>query len=58
MSSKGDFYGTSMVLLRENAPLRPLLILLNFFKTIKAELIWRHSWETRRKAETALAIVL
>ncbi len=25
-----------------------------FFKTIKAELIWRHSWETRRKAEMAI----
>jgi putative transposase len=28
------------------------------FKTIKAELIWRRSWETRRQAETAFAIVL
>jgi hypothetical protein len=25
-----------------------------FFKTIKAELIWRHSWETRRQAEMAI----
>ena len=25
-----------------------------FFKTIKAELIWRHPWETRRKAEMAI----
>lgn len=25
-----------------------------FLKTIKAELIWRHSWETRRRAEMAL----
>jgi putative transposase len=25
-----------------------------FFKTIKAELIWRHSWNTRRKAEIAI----
>ena len=25
-----------------------------FFKTIKAELIWRHSWETRRQAEVAI----
>ena len=24
-----------------------------FFKTIKAEVIWRRSWETRRQAETA-----
>jgi putative transposase len=25
-----------------------------FFKTIKAELIWRRSWETRLPAETAI----
>jgi putative transposase len=25
-----------------------------FFKTIKAELIWRQSWPTRRQAETAI----
>ena len=25
-----------------------------FFKTIKAELIWRHPWETRRKAKMAI----
>ena len=25
-----------------------------FFKTIKAELIWRHSWPTRRAAEIAI----
>jgi transposase InsO family protein len=25
-----------------------------FFKTIKAELIWRQSWETRRQAEIAI----
>lgn len=25
-----------------------------FFKTIKAELIWRQAWETRRQAETAI----
>ena len=25
-----------------------------FFKTIKAELIWPRSWETRRQAETAI----
>jgi len=25
-----------------------------FFKTIKAELIWRHPWDTRRKAEMAI----
>lgn len=25
-----------------------------FFKTITAELIWRHTWQTRRQAETAI----
>jgi len=25
-----------------------------FFKTTKAELIWRRSWETRRQAEMAI----
>ncbi|GAA4226130.1 hypothetical protein GCM10022290_32910 [Sagittula marina] len=25
-----------------------------FFKTIKAELIWRRSWETRRQAQMAI----
>ncbi|MFT5966246.1 MAG: hypothetical protein ACI9ND_000150 [Yoonia sp.] len=25
-----------------------------FFKTIKAELIWRHSWETRCSADMAI----
>ena len=25
-----------------------------FFKTIKAELIWRRNWETRRQVETAI----
>lgn len=25
-----------------------------FFKTIKAELIWRRTWETRRQAESAI----
>ncbi|OCX66999.1 hypothetical protein BFP70_02145 [Thioclava sp. SK-1] len=30
-----------------------LFSLLTFFKTIKAELIWRRSWETRRQAVMA-----
>ena len=25
-----------------------------FFKTIKAELVWRRTWETRRQAETTI----
>ena len=40
MSSKGNCY--------DNAAVE------TFFKTIKAELIWRRSWETRRQAEMAI----
>ena len=29
-------------------------LLSAFFKTIKAELIWRNPWKTRRKAEIAI----
>ena len=41
MSGKGNCY--------DNAAVE------TFFKSIKAELIWRRPWETRRQAETALA---
>ena len=40
MSGKGNCY--------DNAAVE------TFFKTIKAELIWRQSWETRRQAEMAI----
>ena len=40
MSGKGNCYDNSMV--------------ETFFKSIKAELIWRNRWETRRKAEGAI----
>ncbi len=40
MSGKGNCY--------ENAAVE------TFFKTVKAELIWRHQWQTRRQAEAAL----
>ncbi len=40
MSGKGNYC--------ENAAVE------TFFKTVKAELIWRQSWETRRQAETAI----
>ena len=40
MSGKGKCY--------DNAAME------TFFKTIKAELIWRHSWRTRRAAEIAI----
>jgi putative transposase len=54
MSGKGNCYDNAAVLRRENSPLDCFLILLTFFKTIKAELIWRRTWETRRQAETAI----
>ena len=40
MSGKGNCY--------DNAAVE------TFFKTIKAELIWRQSWDTRRQAEMAI----
>jgi transposase InsO family protein len=54
MSGKGNCYDNSMVLRRGNAPPGPFLILLAFFKSIKAELIWRNRWDTRRQAEGAI----
>ena len=54
MSGKGNCYDNAAVLRRENSPLDCFLILLTFFKTIKAELIWRRTWETRRQVETAI----
>jgi hypothetical protein len=50
MGGKGNCYDNAAVLRRENSPLDCFLILLTFFKTIKADLIWRRSWETRRQA--------
>ena len=40
MSGKGNCYDNAVVEI--------------FFKTIKAELIWRHPWHTRRLAELAI----
>lgn len=40
MSGKGNCYGNAAVEI--------------FFKTIKAELIWRHSWQTRRAVEIVI----
>ena len=40
MSGKGNCYDNSMV--------------ETFFKSIKAELIWRNHWETRHQAERAI----
>jgi transposase InsO family protein len=54
MSGKGNCYDNAAVLRRANSPPDCLLILLTFFKTIKAELIWWRTWATRRQAETAI----
>ncbi len=40
MSGKGNCYDNAIV--------------ERFFKTIKAELVWRRTWETRRQAETSI----
>ena len=40
MSGKGDFYNNASV--------------ETFFKSLKAELIWRQKWATRRQAEAAI----
>jgi transposase InsO family protein len=39
-SRKGKYYDNAVV--------------ETFFKTIKAELVWRRTWATRRKAETII----
>lgn len=54
MSGKGNCYDNSMVLRRGNSPPDCFLILLTFFKSIKAELIWRNRRDTRRQAEGAI----
>lgn len=40
MSGKGNCYDNSAV--------------ESFFKSLKAELVWRHNWQTRREVEIAL----
>jgi len=40
MSGKGNCYDNAVVEI--------------FFKTVKAELIWRHKWQTRRQVTEAL----
>ena len=59
MSGKGNCYEFKNGLRSRSDDLGDHLKSLNaaveaFFKTIKAELIWRHTWETRRKAEIAI----
>lgn len=54
MSGTGKCYDNAAVLRRENSAPRCFLILLTFFKTIKAALLWQRSWPTRRAAERAI----
>ena len=53
MSGKSNCYDNAFVLYQKNSLPDCFLILLTFFKTIKAELILHRSWETHRQAETA-----
>ena len=55
MSGKGNCFDNAVVFRRENSLPDCFLIRLTFYKTIKAELIWRRTWETRRQVKTALA---
>lgn len=54
MSGRGNCYD-SMVFRRENSPSDCFQILLPFFKTIKSELIWPVTWQSRQQAENAVA---
>jgi putative transposase len=55
MSGKGNCYDNS-------APSRQIWLcqiacwatVESFFKSLKAELVWRHNWQTRREVEVAL----
>jgi putative transposase len=52
MSGKGNCYDRAIGAIGSSPMARAEVE--TFFKTIKAELIWRRSWETRRQAETAI----
>ena len=52
MSGKGNCYDRAMGAIGSSPMARAAVE--TFFKTIKAELIWRRTWETRRQAETAI----
>jgi putative transposase len=54
MSGKGNCYDRAMGAIGSSPMARAAVE--SFFKTIKAEPIWRRSWETRRQAETAFGI--
>jgi len=54
MSGKGNCYDNSLSAdLLRNSPAGQRMV-ETFFKSIKAELIWRTRWETRRQAEGAI----
>ena len=52
MSGKGNCYDRAMGAIGSSPMARAAVE--TFFKTIKAELIWRNTWGTSRKAETAI----
>ena len=52
MSGKGNCYDRAMGAIGSSPMARAAVE--TFFKTNKAELIWRRSWETRRQAVTAI----
>ena len=54
MSGKGNCYDNSLSAdLLCKSPVRQCMV-ETFFKSLKAELIWRNRWETRRQAEGAI----
>jgi len=56
ISGNGDSYEKAAVLRRGNSPLTCFLILLTWFKTIVAEVIWLWSCKTRRQPDTCAGI--
>ena len=54
MSGKGNCYPSHGLQRANHCRAMDNAAMETFFKTIKAELIWRHSWKTRRDAEVAI----
>ena len=54
MSGKGNCYPSHGLQRANHCRAMDNAAMETFFKTIKAELIWRHSWQTRRAAEIAI----
>lgn len=55
MSGRGNCDDNVMVLRRKNGPQNCFPILFTFFKTIKPWLIWPVTWQSRQRAENAVA---